>query len=191
MKSLTKLLWIALVFSCVTLWGDDEATVDSGSKEDGTISISGIVFRDSNGNGEQDEGELVTEGAKVSLLDAESGLAIATAETDEKGLYAFDGVQPGKYPLEITFPSGDKIVTEPYEPTVGGGGAFLAVAVPQEKGGPKFADASMVNPANTPRFVVVSGGSTSSASLSKVSNGPKVTVQTIIPPEQVISPSAP
>ncbi|MAS96534.1 MAG: hypothetical protein CMO55_25375 [Verrucomicrobiales bacterium] len=193
MKSLRKLLGLTLVLSCGALSADDEVVIeDNSSPETGLISFTGVVFRDSNGNGAQDEGEPVTEGASVSLLHSETRLAIATAKTDEKGVYVFEKVPPGKYPLEVTFPSGRSLVTEEYDVAELNGGAFLAVAIPEEKDGPKFADASLVNPANTPQFVVTSGDSTSGTTSTRSTNVTKsTTVQTIIPPSQVISPSAP
>lgn len=55
-----------------------------GSKAEGTASISGILFEDSNANGQQDANEPGIEGVTVRLLD-DSGTEIAQKTTDGQG----------------------------------------------------------------------------------------------------------
>jgi hypothetical protein len=62
------------------------------------LSISGLVFDDSNGDGVKGADEVGLEGWKVLLLDGPDGYSTTTI-TDQKGYYIFTGLLPGNYGL--------------------------------------------------------------------------------------------
>ena len=62
------------------------------------LSISGLVFDDSNGDGVKGTDEVGLEGWKVLLLDGPDGYSTTTI-TDQKGYYIFTGLLPGNYGL--------------------------------------------------------------------------------------------
>ncbi|MBR4081861.1 MAG: carboxypeptidase regulatory-like domain-containing protein, partial [Clostridia bacterium] len=68
-------------------------------------SITGKVWLDEGGN------YVNLAGAAVSLM-SESGAPLATATTGADGHYAFDGLMPGGYYLQVTLPEG-QLVVEP------------------------------------------------------------------------------
>lgn len=80
------------------------------SKAEGTASISGILFEDSNANGQQDANEPGIEGVTVRLLD-DSGTEIAQKTTDGQGKYTFDKLSSDLYNVKVDFPVGYKMFT--------------------------------------------------------------------------------
>ena len=64
-----------------------------------------FVWRDTNGNGVQDPGEVGVGGVTVRLLDA-SGNVVATTVTDVTGHYVFSGLPAGEYSVEFVLPGG-------------------------------------------------------------------------------------
>jgi hypothetical protein len=77
----------------------DVTNVDAGFVATG--SISGIVFGDTNGDGQDtDIDPTVYPNVTVSLLDA-NGTTIATTTTDINGAYTFDDVLPGNYTVVV------------------------------------------------------------------------------------------
>lgn len=68
-------------------------------------SISGSV------QAEMDDSTVPLPGALLTLTD-EEGAALATAQADERGAYAFTGLMPGQYRLSVELPEG-YIVVEP------------------------------------------------------------------------------
>ena len=77
----------------------DVTNVDAGFVATG--SISGIVFGDTNGDGQDtDVDPTVYPNVTVSLLDA-NGTTIATTTTDINGAYTFDDVLPGDYTVVV------------------------------------------------------------------------------------------
>jgi SdrD B-like domain/HYR domain/Secretion system C-terminal sorting domain len=70
--------------------------------------LGDFVFRDSNGNGIQDAGEVGVAGVTVKLYDSANNV-IATTTTDANGKYLFDNLTAGNYTVEFvktTLPSG-------------------------------------------------------------------------------------
>ncbi len=102
--------------------GDSSMHVDAGLIEM-TGVVSGTVFMDKNGNGEQDEEESALAGSKVLLLGASSDSTLS----NEQGGYKFAGVPAGSYKVTV---KNDSLATF-YTTTTGGD--TLAVVV--EEGG--------------------------------------------------------
>jgi YD repeat-containing protein len=75
-----------------------------------TITLSGEVFDDINGDGSLDGGDPGLAGWTVDLLDA-SNHVIATAKTDANGDYAFPAVGPGHDSIQIVPQSGYVVTT--------------------------------------------------------------------------------
>ncbi len=76
--------------------------------------ITGVVYVDSNQNGQQDEDEGPYAGATVKLysVDSEGNLQLVATlpSTGADGVYTFDGVAPGQYVLEFVFPTTGVVV---------------------------------------------------------------------------------
>ncbi|MCD6291573.1 MAG: hypothetical protein J7M34_13825, partial [Anaerolineae bacterium] len=68
-------------------------------------TIAGRVFRDNNGNGSQDAGELGLNGVSVRLSDGQ------TTTTDSNGNYSFRANAPASYTVSVTPPAGYDCVT--------------------------------------------------------------------------------
>ncbi len=66
--------------------------------------IGDFVWLDGNGDGVQDPGEAGLAGVTVALLSG--GVEVATAVTDEVGLYRFEGLAAGRYDIAVTAPEG-------------------------------------------------------------------------------------
>ncbi|MEI5995029.1 SdrD B-like domain-containing protein [Candidatus Enterococcus mansonii] len=83
--------------------------------EGGTGSISGILFVDQNGNGQQDPGEQGLSGILVKLIDSK-GVEIPGKEftTKEDGKYIFEGLERNKYGLKVYIPEGYKAISAGY-----------------------------------------------------------------------------
>ena len=73
-----------------------------GASAMGQGEITGVVFDDSNGDGQVSDGESVTPGTEVVLVDSE-GNAVGSATTGEDGSYTIQGVGAGDYYLQFTF----------------------------------------------------------------------------------------
>jgi hypothetical protein len=71
----------------------------AAAETQGSLSISGKVFDDSNGDGIKNADEAGLEGWDV-LLDGPDGYS-ATVKTDRKGFYIFTGLLPGGYELGV------------------------------------------------------------------------------------------
>ena len=76
-----------------------------GASAMGQGEITGVVFDDSNGDGQVSDGESVTPGTEVVLVDSE-GNAVGSATTGEDGSYTIQGVGVGDYYLQFTYPNG-------------------------------------------------------------------------------------
>lgn len=76
------------------------------------------VWRDTDGDGLQDNGELGFAGVTVRLLDTQ-GHVVATTSTDANGNYQFTGLLPGDYRVQVVAPDGYKFTT----PDAGGNDA--------------------------------------------------------------------
>ncbi|MEZ6124362.1 MAG: SdrD B-like domain-containing protein [Planctomycetaceae bacterium] len=67
-------------------------------------SISGVVFVDSNANGQFDADEIGVDGVTIDLLNAAGDLLFSTVTADG-GLYLFEDLQPGDYIIRETQPA--------------------------------------------------------------------------------------
>lgn len=68
-------------------------------------SISGTAYLDDNFSGAMESNEKTVSGLVVTLLD-ESGREVATARTNAKGVYTFEGLNPGMYAMRLTAKAG-------------------------------------------------------------------------------------
>lgn len=66
--------------------------------------ITGTVWEDTQYDGRRGNDEQGVYGALVTLVDAASGEAVFTAESDENGEYAIDFVRVGEYRIEVELP---------------------------------------------------------------------------------------
>ena len=83
--------------------GQSAANLNFGDFQ--TVTFSGEAFNDLNGNGSLDGGEPGLAGWTVDLLNT-SLTVIATATTNSSGDYAFSGVMPGSYSIQIVAQAG-------------------------------------------------------------------------------------
>ena len=83
--------------------GEDNLTVDAGFYQ--YSSIGDLVWNDKNANGIQDAGENGIQNVTINLYD-NIGTKINSTETDENGLYKFEGLTPGSYTIELEKPAG-------------------------------------------------------------------------------------
>ena len=86
-----KLMVLAILVIFVLL----PASSEDAAEEPGTLSISGRVYDDSNGDGVRGADEPGLEGWETLLLKPDGGLV--AQETDRKGYYIFTGLLPGSY----------------------------------------------------------------------------------------------
>ena len=70
-----------------------------------TVTLSGVVYDDLNGNGTLDSGEPGLSGWTVDLLNSANQL-VGTTTTSSSGDYAFSGVGPGTYTVEEVLQTG-------------------------------------------------------------------------------------
>lgn len=82
--------------------GGDDRSLDAGVYR--PAAIGDRVWEDTNGNGMQDVGEANIAGASVRLLDAAGNQVGATITTGSNGSYAFAGLAPADYRVEIIKP---------------------------------------------------------------------------------------
>ncbi|MCP4358804.1 MAG: hypothetical protein GY796_12365 [Chloroflexi bacterium] len=81
--------------------GDVYLNADFGYQPSGNSSAIGdTIFLDTNGDGNEDAGELGISGVTVALLD-NSGNVIATTITDASGTYSFPGLPSGTYTVWV------------------------------------------------------------------------------------------
>jgi protocatechuate 3,4-dioxygenase beta subunit len=90
------------------------ATIDAGVIA--FVSVGNKTWSDTNANGIQDPGEAPIGGVTVQLLDANGnpavdgrGNPVPSVQTDQNGMYLFDGLLPGDYRIRFTAPSGFKL----------------------------------------------------------------------------------
>ena len=87
----------------VILSGNASANVNFADQAQGTLS--GVVFNDLNGDGNQDENELGLGGVSVALMDT-SRQVLSTIVTAGNGVYIFTGQDSGSYIIQETDPDG-------------------------------------------------------------------------------------
>lgn len=77
--------------------------------------MSGVLFNDVNGNGNQDEGEPGIAGAQVTAGDATRSAAdfVRSVVTDANGVYTFVNVPVGQYVLTVSLPPGQEAINLP------------------------------------------------------------------------------
>jgi protocatechuate 3,4-dioxygenase beta subunit len=80
-----------------------------------TVSVSGNVYNDLNGNGQQDPGEPGLKGWTVEVVNS-GGTVVASAVTNGSGKYTITGVGPGSFTLEEVLMSG-WVITQPTNPS--------------------------------------------------------------------------
>ncbi|MGE0084616.1 MAG: SdrD B-like domain-containing protein [Desulfococcaceae bacterium] len=93
----------------VTLVSGGAATASFGDQQQGVIS--GVVFHDINGDGEQNANEDGISGVTVELTDKD-GQVIASAVTAGDGSYIFVNIPPGEYTVKETDPAGFTSTTD-------------------------------------------------------------------------------
>ncbi len=95
--------------------GEYNQTIDAGFHKKTvvpptTVSLGDRVWLDTNGNGQQDAGEVGVAGVTVKLINA-AGTVLATQTTDANGNYLFSQLAPGQYGVEVTKPTGYSFTT--------------------------------------------------------------------------------
>ena len=90
---------------------DGNMTVDFGFIE--PVSLGSFIWRDSNGDGVQDDGEPGIQGVTVTLLDSSgnpvndvNGALVTDITTGTDGVYHFTNLVPGGYRVQVTPPAG-------------------------------------------------------------------------------------
>ena len=84
-------------------------------------AVSGMVYSDVNANGVQDLHEGGLDDAVAQLIDPSSGNVVATARTDQTGMFRFNTVTPGTYHLQLAALSmAQTTPSQPYTVTVTG-----------------------------------------------------------------------
>tara|TARA_R110002096_G_scaffold285073_16_gene478940 strand:- start:2683 stop:3135 length:453 start_codon:yes stop_codon:yes gene_type:complete len=96
-------IWISVIVVALVFGCSQEIFAQAGS-------VSGVVFVDSDGDGEADAGEPVVPGTTVELL-SNNGTVIATMVADANGQYNFTAIPPGKYRVRFTYPNGLQVQT--------------------------------------------------------------------------------
>ncbi|WP_200941357.1 SdrD B-like domain-containing protein, partial [Methylobacterium sp. Leaf465] len=72
-----------------------------------SVSLSGTMYADADGNGRQDPGDAGLAGVDVVVLNA-AGYAVDTTVTDRNGAYSFRGLNAGTYEVVAATPQGLK-----------------------------------------------------------------------------------
>lgn len=100
--------------------GVDQLTMDAGIV--GVGGITGRIWNDTQTDGLMSWNEEGVPAASVLLVDAQTGLVLKTAETDEDGNYELDFVRKGNYVLRVELPenmifaqSGDSLIADRYQ----------------------------------------------------------------------------
>ncbi|OAI47174.1 hypothetical protein AYO44_09990 [Planctomycetaceae bacterium SCGC AG-212-F19] len=77
--------------------GQDVANINFGNFK--YITVTGVKFDDTNGNGARDAGEPSLQGWTIQLINPADGSVVQTKTTDANGAYSFNFVGPGNYRL--------------------------------------------------------------------------------------------
>ncbi|WP_426954437.1 SdrD B-like domain-containing protein [Muricoccus radiodurans] len=83
--------------------GQAQANVSAGVYA--PVSLSGVAFTDTDGDGIQGSGETGTAGQTVQLLNS-AGAVVATTTTGTGGAYSFTGIAPGTYQVQFAAAAG-------------------------------------------------------------------------------------
>ncbi|MFC0406608.1 SdrD B-like domain-containing protein [Roseomonas elaeocarpi] len=108
------------------------------------VSVSGVAFTDTNGDGIRGTGEAGTAGVSVQLLN-NLGNVVATTTSGADGAYSFTGVVPGTYQVQFAAPTGT---------------VFSA----QDQGTNDAVDSDVSSTGRTATFTLASGGSVTNLS---------------------------
>ncbi|MEM9283874.1 MAG: SdrD B-like domain-containing protein [Verrucomicrobiota bacterium] len=76
-------------------------------------TVSGVVFIDTDGDGEPDPGEPIEAGATVQLFDSNGNL-VATTTSGADGSYTFTNIPSGTFSLSFTYSSGVSVSSQPF-----------------------------------------------------------------------------
>jgi protocatechuate 3,4-dioxygenase beta subunit len=79
------------------------------------VSVSGNVYNDENGNGQQNAGDPGLDGWTVNLVDSSNNV-VASAVSDASGNYTITGVGPGSFTLQEVV-QGGWIIAQPVNPS--------------------------------------------------------------------------
>jgi hypothetical protein len=82
--------------------------------DDGTATLSGVVYVDENGDGIRDTSDWGIAGASVSISLVGGASPLAVAVTGRDGSYTFSGLASGDYLVSLLTPS-----SEPGQPSIG------------------------------------------------------------------------
>lgn len=104
--------------------------------------IGDTVWRDWNGNGIQDPGELGISGVTVQLYAADGTTLLATATTDSNGNYYFPGLAESTYVVKVVPPAGstqtgdpDAVIDNQHSIVLGEGEQYLTADFGYQPGG--------------------------------------------------------
>jgi RHS repeat-associated protein len=104
--------------SAVTVSSGSATAIDAGEYVASvTTSISGLVWKDSDGDGIQDVGETGLSGVSVWIYSGTSGASgtlVTSTTTDSAGHYSFAGLSSGAYSLLVEKPSGYHFTTKDF-----------------------------------------------------------------------------
>ncbi len=104
------------------------------------LTVTGIVYDDMNGSGDQDLGEGGAAGALVSVLEANTSAVLGSDETDEQGAYIIPGLLPGPRLVRVERPGGaggaQAAEVTLISSQVGGNTRFVDVGLLPETGDP-------------------------------------------------------
>ncbi|KGM18331.1 hypothetical protein MA47_08290 [Corynebacterium auriscanis] len=144
---------VGLVEKFTLAEGGSKSNVDAGVQ--GKASISGLVFMDTNGDGQRAEEPSLVKDVTIHLLDSTgspatdaAGQPVAPITTGEEGTYSFENLWPGEYKVKATLPDG---ATYTYS---------TKVATPDQIGDPDYNDGAgpfSDNPGVTDSFTAAEG----------------------------------
>ena len=134
-----------LLFSALLI---NASAQDQASSSPNTVTVSGIIYQDSNGNRIADGKDKMAEGAKVSLMvyPAEDGKELNNSTTNDAGQYSFENVAAGTYQLLITYPTGLTVLTRPFVVKPADGDLYLAFPLVDRVSAARFTNLRIVNP---------------------------------------------
>ncbi|MPZ49709.1 MAG: hypothetical protein GEU75_10530 [Dehalococcoidia bacterium] len=162
------------------------STSGRSSAQVGALSISGVIWRDDNANGQKDQGEPGIADAEVRLAVAATGGSQQTAKTDTDGRYAFSGLEQGQHQLRLsptisgmwiqTYPSRSLVGPTTIDVSLASGGQTLNFGLYPSAGLPKFTGTAWRNaePATEP-------------TVRALVEGTDCTLPTLIPTDQPVN----
>lgn len=121
---------------------------DDSNADANTVTVSGIIYKDSNGNKIADGKDKMAKGASVTFMTfpAEDGKEIGNSTTNDAGQYSFAKVGAGTYQLLITYPNGMTVLTRPFVVKPADGDLYLAFPVLDRSSVTRYTNLRVVNP---------------------------------------------